>query len=150
MDLRIHMGLDDFTMIDSVSAVDEKRIEGLANLDSIPVSMGIEAVAQLGALHARFLTAFAKHCFLLVIECLDVAQVTSPIGTLHLHAALETRTQRAFSYAVKASARGRELLSGRFIVGAVDYDERFRQECLECHYRKIFQCLTQGLPNDFR
>ena len=148
MDLYINTGLSGFTMIDKISSIDEKRIDGHACLTDRPVFMGVEALAQLSGLHARFLTQFQKHCFLLVIHSLDVTDVSSPPDTARLGAYLETTTQRAFSYAVAASAQGENFIRGRFIIGTVDYDQQFKREHLEPHYRKVFACLTKDLPND--
>lgn len=148
MDLHINTGLSGFTMIDKISSIDTKRIDGHTHLTGRPISIGIEALAQLSGIHARFLTRFEKHCFLLMVHFFEIAAVSPAPGTLRLGAALETTTQRAFSYAVAASAQGEDLLHGRFIIGTVDYDEQFRQEHLEPHYRKVFACLTKELPND--
>jgi hypothetical protein len=146
MNLHIQTNLQDFRMVDQISFLDPTRIEGLTSLDGLPVAMAIESLAQLGALHARFLTEFEKHCFLLVIEQLYVGETNLPRESIALKGLLVGQSKRAFSYDVEATYQGTVFLGGRLIFGSIDYDHRFRRENLKPHYESIFACLTKDLP----
>ena len=149
-ELRINTRRHDFRMVDEISAVDGKHIKGLTSPDGLPVSMAIECLAQLGALHARFLTAFKKHCFLLVIERLDIMEASAPKGALELDGLLIARTGRAFSYALQALSGEQVLLDGQLVFASVDYDDNFKRERLKSHYQRIFTCLTRGFTTGSR
>mgnify|MGYP006294460233 CR=1 FL=1 len=133
-------------MVDQISALDRKQIEGVKSSGGVSLFMAIEALAQLGALHARFLTEFKKHCFLLTIDHLDVSATSFSGGPLRLYGSLIGQTRRAFSYAVQATNEEKTFLYGQLVFAATDYDGRFRREHLEGHYRRIFACLTKDLP----
>ena len=150
INLNIRTKRDDFKMIDRISAVDSRHIEGVKTLEGCPVAMAIESLAQLGALHVRFITAFKKHCFLLLIPHLEILD-TSPLhGSYQLYGSLTAESKRAFSYTLRATSRRRDCLKGRLVFGTLDYDERFRRERLANHYQRMFACLTQDLAKNSR
>jgi|GEM_PF-1343760 len=150
INLNVRTKRDDFKMIDRISAVDSRHIEGVKTLDGCPVAMAIESLAQLGALHVRFITAFKKHCFLLLIPHLEVLE-TSPLhGSCQLYGSLTAESKRAFSYTLRATSRNRDCLKGRLVFGTLNYDERFRREHLANHYQRMFACLTKDLTKNSR
>lgn len=145
INLNIRTKRDDFKMIDRISAVDSRHIEGVKTLEGCPVAIAIESLAQLGALHVRFVTTFKKHCFLLLMPHLEILD-TSPLhGSYRLYGSLTAESKRAFSYTLRATSRNRDCLKGRLVFGTLDYDARFNRERLENHYQRMFACLTKDL-----
>ena len=49
----IHTGLAGFVMLDSIREVSTSRIVGTRSLSGVPVYLGLESLAQLGAYHIR-------------------------------------------------------------------------------------------------
>ncbi len=145
INLNIRTKRDDFEMIDRISAVDSRHIEGIKTLEGCPVAMVIESLAQLGALHVRFITAFKKHCFLLLIPHLEILDTSALHGSYRLYGSLTAESKRAFSYTLRATRRNRDCLKGRLVFGTLDYDARFRRERLAKHYQRMFACLTKDL-----
>ncbi|MHB8910041.1 MAG: hypothetical protein ACYDAA_14310 [Syntrophales bacterium] len=141
--VRIRSGLSDFRLIDRISRTGRDEIEGVCTLTSGPVFTFIEALAQLGALHVRYLTGFTRHAFLL-----KVGRCTLPGGAPAAGACLLTGRQTAqsgttFAYHLEAKREGVLLMEGEFLFTTIDYDERFAREALVRHYGMLFSCLTR-------
>jgi hypothetical protein len=145
--ININTGLDGFGLVDAVTEVGNNRIEGLKRFADDPAYQGIEALAQLGALHVRFLNHFDRHAFLLKID-----RCTGPNrslnGGLVLSGKLIHHSKRAFSYHLEACFERHAVVEGDFLFAVIDYDETFKKQFLKSHFQKKFLCLQNGLKKD--
>ncbi len=138
----IHSGLSDFRILSSIHRVDQTGIKGYASLNNRPLFTAIEALAQLGAMHVRWLCNFKKHGFLLKIERLTLPDSTTLQGDLFLEGELMTKSSASFAYNLTAAYGKDTLLSGTFLFSVIDYDNTFEQTHLKAHYKGLFSCLT--------
>ena len=139
--LTIHTGRNDFLLIDSLTHVMDETIRGIRLFSNDPVFLGIESLAQLGAMHVRFKTGFEKHAFLLKINHCRLPDGKSLTGKFSLAGTLISQSSRAFAYTLKASAESRKDIEGEFLFATVDYNKNFKQNILKDHYKNIFSCL---------
>ena len=73
--MKVRSELQGFRLIDRISRAGKEEIRGVCTLAGGPLFTLIEALAQLGALHVRYLTGFTRHAFLL-----KIARCTLPGG----------------------------------------------------------------------
>jgi len=141
-DVVIRSGRKDFVLLERFVEIGSSHVVGYASFQQALLYEGIEALAQLGAYHVRYLTDFSRHAFLL-----KIADCPLPFGSLNgryrLDGNLTGRAASSFSYdlSIDKAEENRCAMKGRFLFAAVDYDERFRKDVLEKHYRKVFKCL---------
>lgn len=162
-----------FLLLDRVDSCDETGATALRAFIAAPAWQGLEAMAQLAALHARWTADFALHAFLLTVEectwpnrppAADVPHGMpndtsdhTPGGTLHgiLHigACLLAQSDRAATYATAItplpsssgadSAPAPPCMAATLTIGRTAYDTRFNGETLTARYREIFAWLTR-------
>ncbi|MHB9097233.1 MAG: hypothetical protein ACYC5X_05360 [Syntrophales bacterium] len=134
--------LQGFRLIDRISRAGRDEIRGGCTLTGGPLFTLIEALAQLGALHVRWLTGFTRHAFLL-----KIGRCTLPVGAPAAGACLLRGKQTAqsgttFVYHLEAWREGAVIMEGEFLFTTIDYDERFSREALARHYGMLFSCLS--------
>ncbi|MFO7559131.1 MAG: hypothetical protein R6X10_09905 [Desulfobacterales bacterium] len=142
--LTIHTGLDRFLLLDSISGIGQNSIEGTLFLSGDHRYLGIESLAQLGAMHLRFITGFSCHAFLLSIRTCSIQDKFVPNSNLLLSGKLLSRSISGFLYALDAVSEGKTLIAGEFLFATIPYDQKFKKRRLENHYRKVFSCLKNG------
>lgn len=142
IDINTHM--DGFHLLTSVTDIDERRIGGTATFVDQPAFVVMESLAQLGALHVRWLCDFSKHAFLLKVERFSLPRESRISGTLALSGRLMVRSQAAFSYDLTASGGWENPLMGRFLFSVKAYDDTFGKKILTTRYKEVFQCLTSA------
>lgn len=145
--ITINTGLDGFLLLDEITAIQPDTIQGIRRFKDHPVYLGIESLAQLGAMHVRYTMDFSCHAFLLKINQCRLPVEKRLSGTYLLTAVLENRSSRSFSYHVAARNETAVYLDGSFLFAAMDYDASFQKERLQTHYRKIFSCLHSVSKN---
>lgn len=146
MDITIHTGLNRFVLVDQITRVEGEVIEGVKTFSNAPVFLGVEALAQLGALHVRHLIRFEQHAFLLKINQCVFPQSDALNGTWLLHGRLTGQSDSAFTYALSAERKGQRLLEAQCIFAVVPYDQGFQKEILKNHYQEVFSCLKNDSP----
>ncbi len=144
--MTIRTGLKRFLLVDRLLRVDAGAIEGIRAFSNAPVFLGLEAMAQLGALHVRYLCAFERHAFLLKVNRCVLPRTDVLNGSLLIHGNLTGRSESAFTCALSAEQNGRRLLEAECIFAVVPYDRAFREEILKYHYQEVFSCLKNGSP----
>jgi hypothetical protein len=145
--IKMHSGLADFLLLDAITQAEETTIAGVRAFFTAPPWLGIEALAQLGAFHARHLTGFQKHAFLLKINQFLLPQSETLQGRYLLQGTLVSRSRAAFVYELQA-IKGKVLeFSGNFLYSVVDYDDTFAESKLHNHYLRIFKCLQNAMGN---
>jgi len=142
--LAFNSGLRGFRLIDAVTDVHARGIEGFKRFVRSPPFLGIEALAQLGALHVRFVTGFDKHAFLLILKHFSKASGPPLEGPYRLRGRLIGRGGSAFSYHLEAVPEEGPRIEGEFVFATMEYDRVFRREMLAEHYREVFSCLRNG------
>ncbi len=140
--IAVRCSLERFVLLDGITEIDPETIKGYKHFERAPVFLGIESLAQLGALHVRFTIAFARHAFLLGIRRCTVRSGEPLSGCYTLLGTLTGSSASAFSYLLEASKEDRVEIDGEFLFATVEYDGVFRKDILESHYRKVFSCLT--------
>jgi len=139
--LSIKTDMPGFILLDRVTHAGEDAIAGIKTFNQAPVFLGIEALAQLGAYHVRFLNDFKKHAFLLAIRQCRVHAKQPLNGPCRLEGRLLSRSAAACAYFLETRQNGQALISGELLFATRVYDECFQKEILEHHYRKVFSCL---------
>ena len=142
--LHINTGLDGFILLNGIRRVNQTRISAWTRFNQDHEYLGIEALAQLGAIHARYLCDFEQHAFLMKINFFDLVQQWDPALACDLQADLLVKTQSALRYQLSAQTNGRKLCFGQFSFGLVEYDQRFQKHELKAHYKRIFTCLSHS------
>ncbi len=144
--MTIRTGLKRFLLVDRILRVDAGAIEGVRAFSNAPVFLGIEAMAQLGALLVRHLCGFERHAFLLKINQCILPRSPTLNGPFLLHGRLTGRSDSAFTCALSAEQNGQRSLEAECIFAVVPYDQAFQKEMLKNHYQEVFSCLKNGSP----
>jgi hypothetical protein len=141
----VHSGLDGFVMLDRVLEVGVSNITGTRIFSHAPIYTGLEALAQLGAYHVRYLTGFSRHVFLIKIAhcCLPPEKVLE--GEYVLSGNLISQSDTSFCYRLNADKKGKTLMEGEFIFSSIDYDHNFKKDTLHHHYAEVFSCLQRDI-----
>ena len=144
--LEIRARLKHFRLIASLDQVGAESIAGFACFEHVPPFAGLEALAQLAALHARYLLDFRRHAFLLKV--VDFRGLPGRVleGRFLVRARLASHSRDAFRYLVAAEATAKERLAGELLIGVRDYDARFEEKILYAHFRKMFADLCKVSP----
>jgi hypothetical protein len=140
--VNIRSGLSGFCLIDRISRAGKDEIRGCCTLPGGTLFTLIEALAQLGALHVRYLTGFTRHAFLLKIGRCTLPGEAPAAGACLLSGRQTAQSGTTFAYHLEAGREGRLLMEGEFLFTTIDYDERFSGEALSRHYGRLFSCLS--------
>jgi hypothetical protein len=153
--ITINTGLDRFVLLDEITQIVSGYIKGCKHFSKAPIYLGMEALAQLGAMHVRYLVDFQKHAFLLKIKSFSQtsglkADYNFLSGRYQLSGKQVSKSSNAFSYDVRAEKNNTVCFKGEFVFGAVDYGNQdgFKRKAVETHYKKVFSCLQSGLKTD--
>jgi hypothetical protein len=142
--LTINSHMASFQLIGRVTDVSNRRVQADATFAQWPVYTGLEAMAQLAALHARYSLAFERHVFLLKIDRYDLPPLETLNGDFSLIAERISQSSQSFAYGVTAKGPDGLTLQAQLLIGTLDYDGRFQKDRLKQHYRKLFDVLTNG------
>lgn len=143
--IAIRSNLPGFVMLDGIREVGPDFITGFKRFDRAPLYLCIEALAQIGAFHARFLVDFQKHAFLLGVKSCALPSNDELSGEYQFIGRLDSRSSSAFSYSLTATGEDGASMEGEFLFALADYGEAgFNRDILQAHYRKVFSCLRSG------
>lgn len=147
MDVVINTGRAGFVLIDRLLAIDSETIETATVFGEnyTQIHTAIEALAQTGALHVRYLNDFKKHAFLLKIDRYHGEPACFKPGERFICGRLVSQSSRAYAYELSLSQSGRMEASGRLLFALQDYGSRFNPKRLETHYRNLFSCLKNAM-----
>jgi hypothetical protein len=133
-----------FQLIRRITHVSDRRVRADATFAQWPVYTGLEAMAQLAALHVRCSLAFERHAFLLKIDRCDLPPLETLNGDFSLTAERVGQSSQSFAYRVIAQGPDDLTLQAQLLIGTLDYDEQFKKDRLKQHYQKIFEALRNG------
>ena len=142
--INLNTGSDGFLLVDSIIKAENRCITGVKTFTNASIYLGLEALAQLGAFHVRFLTRFERHSFLLKITRCLMPAMGELNGRYELSGKLVSQSSSAFSHILQAKKGGNVQIEGQFLFATVNYDQKFRKEMLQQHYRSIFSCLKNA------
>lgn len=128
-------------MVDRITCLDARRIGGCKRFCSTPRYAGLEAMAQLAALHARYVMDFRRHAFLLKIRMCRLPAAGLLNDRFRLEADLLGQSSRAFTYHIEGRGPDECRLQAELLIGTRPYDSLFQQAVLEPHYQRIVACL---------
>jgi len=141
----LRSGLSGFVLLDEISHAGPDSVKGSKRFESAPPWLGIEALAQLGAYHVRFLCGFEKHAFLLGVKHCVLPRRPELTGPWRLSGTLGSRSSSAFSYDLTGTGPDEDILRGEFLFATAEYDgDALREDILRTHYEKVFSCLRSG------
>ncbi len=146
--IEFNSGMNDFLPIDSITQAGPTEIIGSVSFTNSPIYVGLEALAQLGGYHVRYLTNFERHAFLLKINRCMLPGQSMVNGGYMLHGALVSRSMSAFSYNIQAKKGGVIKMQGEFLYATIDYDHNFKKDILKEYYQKAFSCLKNDMRID--
>ena len=137
--LIINTGLLHSLTLESITAVTPKSIAGTCIFKNTPGFLAIEACAQLGALHVRYLEDFKQHAFLMQIKSFPMpAQLC---GSYHLIGRMTSRSSTALAYTI--TMENKIITTGKLLFALKPYDTEFDQTRLTIYYKELFTCLTK-------
>lgn len=139
--LTINSHMHSFQLIRRVTDVTDRRIQADAVFAQWPVYTGLEAMAQLAALHVRYSIDFERHAFLLKVDRCDLPTLETLAGDFSLTAERFSQSSQSSAYGVIAQGPGDLAMRGQLLIGTLDYDEHFKKDRLKQYYRKLFQAL---------
>lgn len=142
-----------FLLLDRLDVCDATGATARRAFSHAPPWQGLEAMAQLAALHARWTSGFALHAFLLTVEeCTWPPDAALP-GTLRIRADLLAASDRAATYATTMAplpppsgaepAPASPCMTAILTIGRTAYDARFNCGTLTARYQEIFAWLTR-------
>jgi len=132
----ISSGLSGFSLLSRIAESTEEKVAASADFDNAPPYLGVEALAQAGAYHVRFLCGFEKQAVLLMIRncSLPVEEILSSRCELVGH--LRSRSASVFAYEMSAEMNGVKVLDGDFVFTAIAYNSDLRKDILKEYYEK--------------
>jgi hypothetical protein len=139
--LTIKSHMAGFQLLRRVTDVSKRRMQADARFAQWPVYTGLEAMAQLAALHVRHNLAFDRHAFLLKVGCCDLPALKTLEGGFSLTADCVSQSSQSFAYRVVALGPEDVIMRAELLIGTQDYDEQFSKDRLKHHYRKLFETL---------
>ena len=139
----INTDLEKYVLIDRVTETNECEIQGSVTHQNAPLYTGLESLAQLASMHVKWLHDFKKHAALLKIINIEFNESNQLNGNFLIMGKLTARSGRAFTYSLQSSINGDIKIKGSIIITLIDYDDKFKKEILEEHYKKLFSCLTK-------
>jgi hypothetical protein len=137
--IKINSRLKHFKLVARVTQVSGAGICGEADFDRMPVFGGLEAMAQLAALHVRYCQKFERHAFLLKINRGQLPVQKALTGCYRLSAHLRSKSSDTFAYGVKAVCPAGVMFNAELLIGTKPYGSEFKEEILKAHYKALFR-----------
>ena len=134
--LKIASGLNGFNLLERITAVRPDQLAAERAFCATPAWQALEALAQAGGLHARWLHGFACECHVMKIANFDSAAELS--GGYLITASLNHRSRDALAYAVS----GRPVAHGPALRASLIYAVR-PTETIDQFQAARFACLRR-------
>jgi len=143
--MKIDSGQDRFILLDRITQVQENAIFAEKTFSEAPAWLGIESLAQLGAMHVRYANQFSRHAMLLTIEECGFNPGIVLNGTFLLQGRQTSQSRYAYGYHLTALKNDQIVIQGQFLFATINYDDRFDQKQLKSHYERLFTCLQSDI-----
>ena len=141
--MKISSGLKHFKLLAAVRPVTDVRMRAIAMLDGLPAFAGLEAMAQLAALHTRFRVKFERHAFLLKVIRGTMPEQKRLRGDFEMTAGMTSQSSEAFAYTVSAGGGGGVTLHAELLIATKAYDSAFQESTLKSYYGRMFEILIR-------
>lgn len=135
--------MQSFRLVRRVIRVTADDIRAVASFKEAPIYAGLEAMAQLAALHVRHCLDFKRHAFLLKIKYCDLPAQDRLDGDVDLGAKVISQSSRSFAYQTAALFGKRLALHAELLIGTRTYDRQFKKESLKHYYKGLFDDLNK-------
>lgn len=135
--INIRSGLDAFRLIACITRITPDAICGRTNAGKKPLFAGLEAMAQLAALHVRHCLQFQRHAFLLKVHQCRMPSLQVLEGRFCLSARLRSKSSHVFAYDVAAHGPRDVQLSGSVLIGTQSYDDHFQKSVIAKYYQTL-------------
>ncbi len=147
--LIIKSNLERFILLDSVDFLNKDKISGTKYFtENIPLFCMTESMAQLGAMHLRYLLDFQHHVFFAKAKHLKFHTKNIIKGNYHFELKPEGHSDRAFAfYLTSRTPDGILAAEGVFLFSKLSYDSNFQRKRLKNHYERILSCLQKHSGN---
>jgi hypothetical protein len=142
--ITVATGLSGFQLLSRIKELSGETVAAVVDFDQAAPYLGIEALAQAGTYHVRFLCDFSKQAVLLAIKDCMLPEEETLQGRFDLAGRLLSRSASVFAYEMSAVANGRKVLDGEFVFTAVGYNSDLREDILRKHYKERLACLRKG------
>jgi len=126
--ITIRSQLDGFKLVERVTNILPKAIEGESRFAQTPSYAGLEAMAQLAALHVRYAQITHRHA----------PRAEHLAGCYMKSAQMQSQNSDTYAYQVKARGPQKTDLNADLLIGTKAFDDHFRIEILQAHYRELF------------
>lgn len=137
-------------MPDKIIQITETSVKAVKSFDaeSLILSLKVETLAQICALHTRYATEFQRHAFLLKINAFTETSIEKVYGDYVVTGLLTGGGKSAFAYSITAAKDNSQMFKADLIIAVTDYSETFQKQQLSKHYRSIFSCLTKDIQKN--
>jgi len=142
--MNIETGLRGFSLLSRISEASGETVAAWAEMQDAPHYLVLEALAQAGAYHVRFLCRFEKQAVLLMIRDCRLPAGERLNGRFKLAGRLRSRSASVFSYEMSAESNGIKVIEGELVLTAVPYDSAFKADILKEYYEKKWADLRKG------
>ena len=134
-------------MPDKIIQITKNSVKAVKSFDeeNLILSLKVETLAQICALHTRYATEFQRHAFLLKINTFTEAAVEKVYGEYEITGKVTGGGKSAFAYSITAEIAKTEMFKADLIIAVTDYSETFQKQQLSKHYRSIFSCLMKDI-----
>lgn len=139
--IRIRTRLRHFNLLTRITRVSTNGMSAIADLQRMPLYCGLEAMAQLAALHVRHCVDFQRHAFLLKVNRCRWPHRDALQGGCRLTADRYGQSSHGFAYRVQAEMPRGGILDADLLIGTRPYDLGFREDMLKAQYRNFFNRL---------
>ncbi len=143
--VKINTDLKQFIILDNIYSIEKSGIAGSFTLKKEESFLIMESLAQIGAMHVRWLHSFDSHAALLKINSMKFIDKNISTGKYILNGKLTGKSNRAFSYKMQAIHSDNTAVHGDLLFTLIEYDSVFKKDIIKNHYMEIFQCLEKNL-----
>jgi hypothetical protein len=136
--LTIHSHMAHFRLITRILKVSCEGTRAEADFNRTPLFAGLEAMAQLAALHVRQRLQFERHAFLLKVYYCRMPAIDHLDGCFRIAADLCSQSRNAFNYSAVAHGPHGVDFESELLIGTRDYDKHFPENILKDHYQRVW------------
>lgn len=145
--VHIRTGLPSFLLLDAIGEVASDGIAGRRRFSGDPCYLGIEALAQMGAYHVRFLVRFQRQAFLLQIQRCRMPAEPLLDGPALIRGGLTGRSGSTYAYRLDLAIGGRLRMEGNFLFATLPFASSPEGERARTYYERVYACLRSAAGN---
>ena len=141
MEININTNLENYILVENLTDISNDVVSMKVKLENAKFFILSEAMAQLCSIHLRRLNNFKEHSFLLKVNKISPWILKELNGSFTISAKLVSKSSKTFYYAVNSiSENNNQEVYGEFYLSLKEYDQDFKKNVLEKHYREVLKC----------